>query len=197
MTEETENWLKSLAKMEIEAPVAKVDAKPRSDAPLPISGEHPERPQPRKMIAAMAVMLILVFISGLAAGTFFFSHTLSGNVGSTPVSGPASLSIGTLPPCNMNCNGTLVSGPNGYAVTFAVTAVNAQVQTSDSGFFGLWIVPTTTTACGSNPPGSSSWVQIPQTMSAITVAAQQYKYCVFYTSLVGGQQLSLTVNYQV
>lgn len=197
MTAETEDWLKSLAKMETEAPAAKVNAKPGSDEPLPAFEDHAERPHGRKLIAAMAVALILVFISGLAAGTFFFSHTLSGNVGSTPVSGPQSLSIGTLPPCNTNCNGTLVSGPNGYAVSFAVTAVNAQVQTGDTGFSSLWVVPATTAACGSNPPGASSWVQIPQTMGAITVVAQTYKYCVFYTSLTGGQQLSLTVSYQV
>jgi hypothetical protein len=121
---------------------------------------------------------------------------MTGNVGSTPANGPITLSLGTLPPCTNNCNGTKVSGPNGYAIVFTVTAINAVATTSDTGFSALWLVPTTLQACGLTQ-GGNGWVQVPQTQAAITVVAQQYNYCLFYTTLTGGENLNVQVSYSV
>ena len=45
--------------------------------------------------------------------------------------------------------------------------------------------------------GATGWIQVPQTKGAISVSAQQYNYCLFYSMFATGTTISVSVSYSV
>ncbi len=198
MTDQADTWLQKLAQMENDPP-KEPTAPPMRPAVEKFAIHERKAHRRRVTLSTLAVVAMITLLAGYGLGAFVFSQSMSGTVAAAPVSGPTSFAIGNLPACNSACNGTLITGPNGYAIQFAVTAVNAGVYDTDPGFSSLWLVSTTVKSCGVTPNG----IQVPSasaqyaTGGAITVVAQSYNYCLFYTALSGGQTLSVSVTYSV
>ena len=198
MTAQTDGWLKELGTQGTEdvldQPLPNRDESPRGIKSKP--GIQSPRPRRGKRFVPFIALAVIVFTAGYGVGAYVFSQTINGTVGAQPVSGSSSFNVGTVPVCNQNCNGTLISGTSGYAVVFTVTAINALVSSSDQYFSSLWLVPTTLTACGA-AQGGTGWIQVPQTQGAISVSAQKYNYCLFYSIFATGTSISVSISYSV
>lgn len=148
----------------------------------------------RKYVLALLVLSVSVAAAVYAVVTI--RQSISITVGTVSISGPTSLG-GSASPCTSSCNGVLIAGASGAAVTFnTATGITGDWTTSSATVpTQIVLVPTSVTSCGTSPSGIAGAVAVPQaTASSLPVIVQSYDYCVYYVAIPSGALLSVSVT---